>query len=295
MLSNNGVPLSGQSGETTGPHPVIRIPVGFSFSYGNIPLFTVTDSNIEIHPNRLYLLFGPNGCGKSTLLDLLCGLQCPTTGSLEFLSSSGASLLSVSSSVYKSFRTPLLIAQWEAGVRRTFQIPIVPPMSTAFEFVHAGIRILAQESFASWILPSSRGVGFSNDSPKMVSKLITSMDAFPPSAVVGSLSYGHRRLLTTLQALTAQPTLLLLDEPMANLSSEIGLRLAKMIDRTVHDVSEGRAALVVEHRPCSIADYADAVLTIQNRCLRMTRLPSGLDKKRAEIQRLLLLSLSEER
>ena len=87
----------------------------------------------------------------------------------------------------------------------------------------------------------------------------------------------------------------ILDEPMANLSPELCLRLANKIDQTVHDVPEGRTALVVEHRPFPIADFADAVLTIQNRCLRMTHLPSVLKEKRAEIQRLLLLTLPEER
>ena len=126
MLSNKDIPLSDQSGETNRPNPVIRMPVGFSFSYGKIPLFSVVDSDIEIHPNRLYLFFGPNGCGKSTLLNLLSGLQRPTVGSLEFLSRNGSSTLSVSSSAYKYFRAPLLIARMGSWYSQDFSNPYSP-------------------------------------------------------------------------------------------------------------------------------------------------------------------------
>lgn len=267
-------------------NPVVRIPAGFSFSYGRAPLFSVVDEDIEIQPNQLCLLLGPNGCGKSTLLNLLSGLQCPTTGSLIFGSLNTTATLSVSQRTYNAFKTPLLIARWEAGVRRTFQSPILPPKSAVLDFINIGSRIPSQESFASWLLSYPQDWGVQQGAPELSDIL----GAFPSSAMAGSLSYGHRRLLATLQALTARPTFLLLDEPFANLSPELCRRLADVVNQVAHKGKGARAVLIVEHRPNLIADYADVVLTIDNKRLRMTPLSQGLKEKRAEIKRLLRLT-----
>lgn len=279
MLSNN-VPLHNIAA-TTVAAPIVRIPIGFSFSYGNAPLFTVVDRDIEIYAKNLYLFFGPNGCGKSTFLNILSGLQRPTSGAIYWGSQDDSSSLAISSSNYKSYRSPLLIARWEKGVRRTFQFPIVPTRSTAFDFIHAGIRIPSQETFLSWLLPHSN-VGFGNNDKQRILDLIKTIDAFKALEIIGNLSYGHKRLLVTLQALAANPTLLLFDEPFANLNLNLSNQLGNIIYQKIQN--ESCAAIVVEHLPEAIIDYVDAILTIQNRQLVMKSLSKKLSEKRAEIQ-----------
>ena len=266
--------------------PFVRIPVGFSFSYGEAPLFTLVDKDIKIYPNHLYLLFGPNGCGKSTLLGLLSGLLAPTSGVIEFEANEQSSALVVSSENFRSFHTPLKIARWGAGVRRTFQVPFVSPKLTTLEFAASGIRVPSQESFTSWLFPGKSGGKSNSDYKRDVLELINHLAAFAPSKTAGSLSYGHRRLLATLQALVAHPTLLLLDEPFANLSSDLSTHLATIINQAIHNGPQPHAGIIVEHQPGPIMDHADAILTINNHRLCASHLPIDIKKKRDEIHRI---------
>ncbi len=55
-----------------------------SFRYGNGPdILKCVD--LELTRGKVYGILGPNGSGKTTLLYLLCGLNTPTTGKVEFL------------------------------------------------------------------------------------------------------------------------------------------------------------------------------------------------------------------
>ncbi len=50
-------------------------------SYGD--LRTIENLDLAVEPQGVVGLVGPSGCGKSTLLELICGLQDPSSGTIE--------------------------------------------------------------------------------------------------------------------------------------------------------------------------------------------------------------------
>ena len=74
-----------------------------------------------------------------------------------------------------------------------------------------------------------------------------------------SLSTGQRRLVEIMRALMAEPSMLLLDEPMAgvhpNLARRIGNELVALCD-------EGRTILMVEHELAIMDEFGDPVIVM---------------------------------
>ncbi len=46
--------------------------------------FRLKDINIDVENHQFITILGPSGCGKSVLLNLLCGIEKPTSGTIEF-------------------------------------------------------------------------------------------------------------------------------------------------------------------------------------------------------------------
>jgi ATP-binding cassette subfamily C protein len=73
--------------KTQGPYGVRIRNATFTHSDSSDPV--LRDVNIEINAGQQVALMGPSGAGKSTLADLICNLNAPTSGLIEFLNSSG--------------------------------------------------------------------------------------------------------------------------------------------------------------------------------------------------------------
>jgi ABC-type multidrug transport system fused ATPase/permease subunit len=48
--------------------------------------------NLEIKPGEMLVVYGESGSGKTTLIDLICGLEEPTNGKIEFINQDGISI-----------------------------------------------------------------------------------------------------------------------------------------------------------------------------------------------------------
>lgn len=154
-------------------------------------------------------LIGPNGAGKSTLVDLLTGRRRPDEGSVTF---DGSEITG---------QRPAAIRR--SGIGRSFQkLALFPAMS-----------VREQLDLASG--------GLSNAQESM--QLLGLDDVADRPAT--TLSYGHQRLLDIGLAIASRPSLLVLDEPAAGLSSEESLRLSERL--LTLTASTDTALLLVEH------------------------------------------------
>ena len=77
---------------------------------------------------------------------------------------------------------------------------------------------------------------------------------------VSDLSYGKRRLLAIARSVAMHPSVLLLDEPAAGLSSVESLELARVVRRLADEW--GMAILVVEHDMNFVMNVCDQVVVI---------------------------------
>ena len=213
--------------------------VGLTVRYGAVT--AVDDVSFELRPGQVTGLIGPNGAGKTSLIDALSG----------FTPSSGQVLLG---DLDLSRQSPTKRAR--SGVARSFQSLELFEDSTVFE----NISVAADpQDFGSYI----------RDLVWPVNPL------FPPEVVraiqefgldddlhrdVRDLSYGKRRLLAIARSVAMHPSVLMLDEPAAGLSSRESRELGRVVRRLADEW--GMAILVVEHDMEFVMDVCDDVLVL---------------------------------
>jgi len=204
----------------------------------------VAGVSIEVRRGTLTGLIGPNGAGKSTLLAMLAGTIGATSGQVIYQGTDVTAL--------PAFRRARL------GLVRTFQL--------ASEFR----RLTVMENLLS-AAPGNRGdslVGalrgrryWRRDEAAAIDRARALLDRFGLSSLAdtygGDLSGGQRRLTEIMRALMTEPTMLLLDEPMAGVHP----RLARQIGGHLLELcAEGMTILMVEHELAIMDEFCDPVI-----------------------------------
>jgi tungstate transport system ATP-binding protein len=168
--------------------------------------------HLEIYQGEILALVGPSGAGKSTLLRQLDFLEKPTTGYLTF-----------QNSPLNGSKPPL---EMRRQVTTVFQRPILLNRSVAANVAY-GLKIRRQGSktIQHAVAEALGRVGLSG--------LI--------NASARTLSGGEAQRVALARALVVQPTVLLLDEPTANLDPYN----IKIIEQIITDVNREQSVTVV--------------------------------------------------
>jgi branched-chain amino acid transport system ATP-binding protein len=193
-----------------------------------------------VDEGKLTSVIGPNGAGKTTLFNLLTGMIRPDAGRVVFRGEDITRL-----PVHQIVRR---------GISRSFQIINLFNELSLYENVWLGVQ--AQQGHGPELFARSESFGSVRDeTDRIIGEIgLAGKEDVP----VKLLSYGDRRLLEITVALTAKPSLLLLDEPMSGLMSEDRKRVAGFMKQLASRLT----LLVVEHA-------MDVVLTISDHIVVM--------------------------
>ena len=200
-------------------------------------LVAVDDVSLELRRGQIHALIGTNGAGKSTLIDLLAGELRPTSGEISLRGEP----------VVRG--RPHHLAR--LGVGRTFQRSNVFPEFSAFE----NCRIAAQARVPrAWALhePAAQCSASSDAATRALAAVGLSARRDVPA---GMLSHGERRELEIAMCLATEPSVLLLDEPLAGMGSEESTRVLELLRRLKRE----RAILLVEHDMDAVFAVADVI------------------------------------
>lgn len=179
-------------------------------------LRAVDQANLSLQPQELIGLIGPNGAGKSTFFNCLAGAVTPNAGRIRFHDTDITHL------------PPH--ARARLGLARTFQVPVVFEGMTVREGVMVG----------AFLRHSHRATA----AAKADELLEFTGLASQANARVTSLGTPGRKRLEIARALATEPTLLLLDEALAGLTSA-EVETAIDLLRRIH--ARGITLVVVEH------------------------------------------------
>jgi branched-chain amino acid transport system ATP-binding protein len=176
-------------------------------------------------------LIGPNGAGKTTLFNCISGLFAPSSGRVVF---DGVDVTGL-----PSYRIARL------GVVRTFQV--VRPLKdmTVFDNVLVGA-----------FLRNAGGAQARETAETCIRMCHLEEFAGKPA---GDLPIGCKKRLELARALAARPTLLMLDEVMAGLTST-EVKAAVELIRRIRDT--GVTLLIVEHIMEAIVPIADKLVVL---------------------------------
>ena len=205
-----------------------------TISYGTRT--AVADVSLQAQPGKVIALLGPNGAGKSTLLRSLNGALTTTSGEvlLDGVPVTGFARRAIA-------RRVAVVAQ-EADLR----FPI-----TVMEFVLGG----RYASSGAW--------GWENPHDIEVVRRVlneTELTDFE-SRVMTELSGGERQRAVLARALATEATVLLLDEPTANLDLAHQVAMLRLVRRRCKE--NACAAVVVTHDINLAADFADLVMLLK--------------------------------
>ncbi len=201
--------------------------------------------SFAIEPGSLVGIVGPNGSGKTTLINALSGLVRPTAGSITVGGAEGAA-------------HPHRLAR--AGVRRTFQAIRLRADADVARNVMVGADAgsgLVDGLIRPWRLrDSGRAARAAAYGALERVGLRSVAKEFP-----GGLPYGHQRMVEIARALAGNPTVLLLDEPVAGMTGE---ERAQVGDLFLALRGDGITQVLVEHDLRLVARVCDRVIVLDH-------------------------------
>jgi branched-chain amino acid transport system ATP-binding protein len=219
-----------------------------SLRFGGVKALTDISFNVREHEVRA--IIGPNGAGKSSMLNCINGVYTPQEGSITLRGQTFSHMNSRQVA--------------EMGIARTFQNLALFKGMSVIDNIMSGRNLrmktnILQQAFRNpWWSAAERE---ETEHREFVEKIIDFLEiqAYRKTPV-GRLPYGLQKRVDLGRALAMQPSVLLLDEPMAGMNVEE----KQDMSRFVLDVNDefGTTIVLIEHDMGVVMDISDRVVVL---------------------------------
>ncbi len=206
------------------------------FGNGDTAVLAVRGVSLAVAPGEVVLIMGPSGSGKTTLLSMMGALLKPTSGSIHL---DGTEISALSEGHLPQIR-----------LRR-------------FGFIFQDFNLLSALSVLENVSIVAQLAGLKPRAARDKARALLTdlglqarLDFLPEK-----LSGGEKQRVAIARALINDPTLILADEPTANLDSKIGHEIMRLLRRIAKE--QGRSVVIVSHDQ-RIRDIADRVLWLED-------------------------------
>ena len=210
-------------------------------------LVALHEVSLDVSRGDVVAIIGPNGAGKTTLLNVISGFYRPTRGRLLFEGKDRTHL-----------RPPDVAA---LGIARTFQNVALFRGMSVLDNIMTGRNLKMRGNFLLEALywgPAMRQEVAHREAVERVIDFLEIQAIRKTPA--GRLPYGLQKRVELGRALAAEPTLLLLDEPMAGMNVEEKEDMCRFI----LDVNTefGTTIVLIEHDMGVVMDISDRVTVL---------------------------------
>ena len=210
-----------------------------SFSYSDIQV--LDNASFHIHCGEFAAMVGPNGSGKTTVLKLLFGLEKPSSGTIDIFGTSCAGSFAARSANVK--------AKNRQAEKNLAYVSQHMPADNLFPIT---VRDIVRMGMLRPLKSYSKDKNAVNEALEKTG--IAELADRP----YRSLSGGQKRRALVARALAANPDMLVLDEPTANMDSESEARLYE----TLGAFKGKTTILVVTHDTEFVSSLTDRVLCL---------------------------------
>jgi branched-chain amino acid transport system ATP-binding protein len=223
---------------------VLRLE-NISLAFGGVK--ALTDISFDVREHEIRAIIGPNGAGKSSMLNVINGVYRPQQGTISFRGE-----------VRRDMRPHDAAVQ---GIARTFQnIALFKGMSV-LDNILTGRNLKMKASILEQAIHFGRARREELENRRKVEEVIDFLEIqHVRKTPVGRLPYGLQKRVELARALAAEPSMLLLDEPMAGMNVEEKQDMC----RFVLDVNEqyGTTMVLIEHDMGVVMDISDRVVVL---------------------------------
>lgn len=231
-------------------------------------LSAVNNLDMTVNQGEIVGLIGPNGAGKTTVFNLITGFIRPTKGQIIFEQSdiTGQPTHSIA----------------DKGIVRTFQLSAflqdMTVLQNALVSCHLHPKVGVWEAILN--IPGYRKKEqYACDHAMDVLQFL-GLDSVKDE-LAQNLPHGHQRLLGIAMALSANPKLLLLDEPLAGMNAAEVRESLTFVNKIR---SAGTTVLLVEHNMRAVMELCDKIVVINFGCKIAEGLPEEIRRNKDVIE-----------
>ena len=210
-----------------------------TYQQGKIEVHALKGVSLSIDKGGFVALAGPSGSGKTTLLNIIGGLDQPDSGSV-----------SVDGNTFEKMTQSQLALLRLQKVGFVFQSYNLIPVLSAVENVEfvmllQGVQAAQRRERAKAILDDVGLEGKYNRRP-------------------AELSGGQQQRVAVARAIVSNPSIVLADEPTANLDSKTGNGLLEMMKKMN---KEKKVTFIFSTHDKMVMDYAHRLVLIRDGCI----------------------------
>jgi branched-chain amino acid transport system ATP-binding protein len=218
-----------------------------SLRFGGVK--AITGVSFEIKRGEISSIIGPNGAGKSSMLNVINGVYHPQEGTVTFLGEK---------------RHDMDTHQTAArGIARTFQNIALFKGMTVLDNLMTGRNLKMKCNFLQQAFYWGPAKREELEHRRKIEEVVDFLEIeHIRKTPVGRLPYGLQKRVELGRALAAEPTLLLLDEPMAGMNVEEKQDMCRFI----LDVNDqfGTTILLIEHDMGVVMDISNYVVVLDH-------------------------------
>lgn len=207
----------------------------------------IKDISFDIREGEIRAIIGPNGAGKSSMLNIISGFYVPQEGEVWFRGKRRPAM------------RPYQVAR--QGIARTFQNIALFDGMTVLDNIMTGRLTMMKSGLvaqALWWGSAEREEILHRERVERIIDFLEIQNL--RKTPVGRLPYGLKKRVELARALAAEPSLLLLDEPMAGMNVEE----KEDMSRFILDVNDefGTTIALIEHDMGVVMDLSDRVVVM---------------------------------
>jgi branched-chain amino acid transport system ATP-binding protein len=218
---------------------------GITLSFGGVR--AIRDVSFEIREHEILAIIGPNGAGKTSMLNVINGFYHPQVGTITYRGQTRARA-----------RPYEIAAQ---GIARTFQNVALFRGMSVLDNIMTGRLLKMRGNILTEALYWGPARRQEMEHRAFVERIIDFLEIQAIRRVpAGRLPYGLQKRVELARALAAEPTLLLLDEPMAGMNVEEKEDMCRFI----LDLNEefGTTIALIEHDMGVVMDISDRIIVL---------------------------------
>jgi branched-chain amino acid transport system ATP-binding protein len=217
-----------------------------SLNFGGIK--ALQNVGFKVNEGEIFAVIGPNGAGKTSLINSINGFYHPQHGRIIF---EGQDISGV---------PPYLRAK--LGISRTFQNIALYTNATVLDNLMAARHIHMKDTnllTGAFFLGPARREEIAHR--RIVEDIIDFLEMeHIRKSIVGTLAYGLRKRVELGRALALEPSLLLLDEPMAGMNVEEKEDMARFI-LDIHE-QQNITIMLIEHDIGLVMDICERIVVL---------------------------------